>query len=186
MFIFSLPAWKCIQLICVLHFEVQKQKLHYYKLLIYSTIIHAKQIMRRICLSLWTFHKCFWHHVFEPIAVGRIPLMLLNLKCHYLNVFLRQDTVKYFTVTLTPNRRAANPPKRALFKEFNAPPPTHPTHLVCNDHLIANFLSFHMSLVVVMNCGAGNTLRGFEISMFYFFLKLFLYTYPKIYCHFGH
>ena len=30
-----------------------------------------------------------------------------------------------------------------------------------------------MSLVVVMNCGAGNALRGFEISMFYFFLKLY-------------
>ena len=48
-----------------------------------------------------------------------------------------------------------------------------PTHLVCNDHLLANFLSFHMSLVVVMNYGAGNTLHGFEISMFYFFLKLY-------------
>ena len=58
-------------------------------------------------------------------------------------------------------------PKSALFKEFNAPPP--PTHLVCHAHLIANFFSFHMSLVVVMNCGAGNVLRGFEISMFYFF-----------------
>ena len=44
-----------------------------------------------------------------------------------------------------------------------------PTHLVCNDHLIAKFLSCHMSLVVVMNCGAGNVLRGIEISMFYFF-----------------
>ena len=51
------------------------------------------------------------------------------------------------------------------------PPP--PTHSVCNDHLIANFLNFHMNLVVVMNCGAGNALRGFEISMFYFFLKLY-------------
>ena len=30
-----------------------------------------------------------------------------------------------------------------------------------------------MSLVVVVNCGAGNALRGFEISMFYFFLKLY-------------
>ena len=48
-----------------------------------------------------------------------------------------------------------------------------PTHLVCNDHLIPNFLSFHMSLVVVMNCGAGNELHGFEISMFYFFFKLY-------------
>ena len=58
------------------------------------------------------------------------------------------------------------PPKKksALFTEFNKPP----THLVCNDHLIANFLSFHMSLVVFMNC-AGNVLRGFEISVFYLF-----------------
>ena len=43
-----------------------------------------------------------------------------------------------------------------------------------------------MSLVVVMNCGAGKALRGFEISMFYFFLNFILYTYPKIYCHCGH
>ena len=28
---------------------------------------------------------------------------------------------------------------------------SHPTHLVCNARHIANFLSFHMSLVVVMN-----------------------------------
>ena len=34
---------------------------------------------------------------------------------------------------------------------------THtPTHLLCNIHLIANFLSFHMSLVVVMHFGTGN------------------------------
>ena len=52
-------------------------------------------------------------------------------------------------------------------------PPPPPTHLVCHVHLIANFISFHMSLVVVVNCGAGNALRGFEISMFYFFLKLY-------------
>ena len=43
-----------------------------------------------------------------------------------------------------------------------------------------------MSLVVVMNCGAENALRGFEISMFYFFKNFILYTYPKIYCHCGH
>ena len=48
-----------------------------------------------------------------------------------------------------------------------------PTHLVCNGHLIPNFLSFHMSLIVVMNCGAKHVLRGFEISIFYFFLKLY-------------
>ena len=47
------------------------------------------------------------------------------------------------------------------------------THLVCYAHLIANFLGFHMSLVVVVNCGAGNVLHGFEISVFYFFLKLY-------------
>ena len=41
-----------------------------------------------------------------------------------------------------------------------------PTHLVCHTYLIANFLSFHMSLVVVVNCGAGNALHGLEISMF--------------------
>ena len=63
-------------------------------------------------------------------------------------------------------------PKSALFKEFNHPP----THLVCNDHLMATFLSFHMSLVVVMNCGAGNALHGFEINMFYFFYKTLFYT----------
>ena len=32
-----------------------------------------------------------------------------------------------------------------------------------------------MILVVVMNCGAGNALRGFEISMFYFFSKFFYF-----------
>ena len=41
-----------------------------------------------------------------------------------------------------------------------------PTHLVCHAYLIANFLSFHMSLVVVVNYGAGNALHGLEISMF--------------------
>ena len=67
------------------------------------------------------------------------------------------------------NRRAANPPKVLYLRSLLHPP----THLVCNDHPVANFLSFHMSLVVVMNCGAGNALRGSEISMFYFFLKLY-------------
>ena len=44
---------------------------------------------------------------------------------------------------------------------------THtPTHLVCNIHLIANFLSFLKSLVVVMHFGAGNALHGIGISMF--------------------
>ena len=65
--------------------------------------------------------------------------------------------------------------QEAQILKFNAlpPPPPPPTHLVCHVHLIANFLSFHMSLVVVVNCGAGNALRGFEISMFYCFLKLY-------------
>ena len=74
-------------------------------------------------------------------------------------------------------RRAANPPK-VLYLRISMHPPTH---LVCNEHLIANFLSFHMSLVVVMNCGARNALRGFEISMFYFFLKLnFIHIFKDI------
>ena len=41
-----------------------------------------------------------------------------------------------------------------------------PTHLVCHAYLIANFLSFHMSLVVVVSCGAGKALHDLEISMF--------------------
>ena len=57
--------------------------------------------------------------------------------------------------------------QEAQILKFNAPPPPPPpSHSVCHVHLIANFLSFHMSLVVVVNCGAGNALRGFEISMF--------------------
>ena len=40
------------------------------------------------------------------------------------------------------------------------------THSVSNANLIANCLSFHISLVVVINCGAGNALGDFEISMF--------------------
>ena len=56
--------------------------------------------------------------------------------------------------------------QEAHILKFNAPPPPPPTHLVCHVHLIANFLSFHMSLVVVVNCGAGNALRGFEKSVF--------------------
>ena len=50
---------------------------------------------------------------------------------------------------------------------------THtPTHLVCNIHLIANFLSFHMSLVVVMHFGAGNALHGIE-KVCFGFIKLY-------------
>ena len=74
-----------------------------------------------------------------------------------------------------PFRRAANPQKVLYLRSLMHPP----THLVCNDHLMANFLSFHMSLVVVMNCGAENSLRGFEISMFYFFLKLYFINISK-------
>ena len=59
-------------------------------------------------------------------------------------------------------RRAANPPKVPYLRSLIHPP----THLVCNAHLIANFLSFHMNLVVVMNCGAGNVLHSFKISVF--------------------
>ena len=68
-------------------------------------------------------------------------------------------------------RRAANPQKVLYLRSLMHPPP--PTHLVCNNHRIANFLSFDMSLAVVLNCGAANALHGFEISMFYFFLKLY-------------
>ena len=37
-----------------------------------------------------------------------------------------------------------------------------------------------MSLVVVMNCGAENAIRGFEISMFYFFFKLYFIHISKV------
>ena len=67
--------------------------------------------------------------------------------------------------------------KTQVFKS-NSPP----THLVCNAHLIANFLSFHMTLVVVMDCDAGSALHGFEINMLYFFLKVYLIPISKIYC----
>ena len=40
--------------------------------------------------------------------------------------------------------------------------------------------SFHMILVVVMSCGAGNARHGFEISMFYFSKTLF-YTHIQRY-----
>ena len=47
-------------------------------------------------------------------------------------------------------------------------------------HLIANFLSFHMGLVIVMHFGAGNELHGIEISMFWFYWTLF-YTHIQRY-----
>ena len=53
---------------------------------------------------------------------------------------------------------------------------THtPTHLVCNIHLIANFLSFHMSLVVVMHFGEGNALHGIELVCFGFIKLYFIH-----------
>ena len=48
-------------------------------------------------------------------------------------------------------RAATSPPPPPPPTPHPTPTPTPPTHLVCNAHLIANFLSFHMSLVVVMN-----------------------------------
>ena len=88
--------------------------------------------------------------------------------------FICFDLIFYPCIILTPSfipiRRAANPPKVLYLRSLMHPPPTH---LFCNDHLIAKFLSFHMSLVVVIYCGAGNALRGFEISLFYFFLKFY-------------
>ena len=43
------------------------------------------------------------------------------------------------------------------------------THLVCNIHLLANFLRLHMSLDVVVQFGAGNALHGIEIRVFLFY-----------------
>ena len=86
------------------------------------------------------------------------------------NQVCRGGALNFQSGPLAARRRAANPPKVLYLRSLMHTPPTN---LVCNDHLIANFLSFHMSMVVVMNCGAGNALRGFEISIFYFFLKLY-------------
>ena len=47
-------------------------------------------------------------------------------------------------------RRAANPPKVLYLRSLIHPHP--PTHIVCKAHLTAKFLSFRISLVVVMNC----------------------------------
>ena len=59
-----------------------------------------------------------------------------------------------------------NKPKSEIWDKPDFRNPIHtPTHLVCHTYLIANFLSFHMSLVVV-NFGAGNALHGLEISTF--------------------
>ena len=51
--------------------------------------------------------------------------------------------------------------------------PCPPSHLVYNAHLIPNCLSFHMSLSVVMNCGAGSALHGFKWVCFFFFKLYF-------------
>ena len=70
--------------------------------------------------------------------------------------------------------------QEAHILKFNATPPPPPlTHSVCHVHLTENFLSFHVSLILVVNYGAGNALRGFKISMFYFLLKLYLIRISK-------
>ena len=68
-------------------------------------------------------------------------------------------------------RHPAPPPPKVLYLR-SLMHPLYTLSLSCPSYSKSNFLSFHMSLVVVMNCGAGNTPRGFEISMFYFLLKL--------------
>ena len=71
-------------------------------------------------------------------------------------------------------RRVAIPQKVSYLRSLIHPPPPPPPYtLSCNAHLLANFHSFHMSLVVVMNSGAENALHSFEISMFSIFLKLY-------------
>ena len=81
---------------------------------------------------------------------------------HVVGLFILRDVhPSVYPSHLFHYRRAARGPD---FEIWCTPPP--PTHLVCHVCLIANFLSFHMSLVVVVNCGAGNALRGFEIGMF--------------------
>ena len=82
-------------------------------------------------------------------------------------------------------RRAVPPPPKKKKMPYLKNVIHPPTHLVCNAHLIANFLSIHVILVVAVNCGAENTLHSFEISMFYFF-NFISYTYPNINCHCGH
>ena len=82
------------------------------------------------------------------------------MACH------RLDYMSSVITVLGSIRRAANPQKVPYLRSLIHPRP--PTHLVCNAHLIANFLSFHMSLVVVIDCGAGNAQHSIEVSMFYF------------------
>ena len=115
-------------------------------------------------------------------AQQNLCMMLSAAECTDIVIHLRANSITLEVICVVHNvrmhdwcrcmsiRRAANPQKVLYLRSLMH---SLPTHLVCNDHPIANFLSFHMSLVVVMNCGAGNALRGFEISMFYFFLKLY-------------
>ena len=109
----------------------------------------------------------FWyksHNSFQLVIFSNI---LMTLFSHVSSINgLVQEKHNSIANTL---RRAANPQKVLYLRSL-----MHPhTHLVCNAHLIANFLSFHMRLVVAMNCGAGNALRGFEISNVLIFLKLY-------------
>ena len=46
---------------------------------------------------------------------------------------------------------------------------SHPYTLSLQYPSYSKFLSFHMSLVVVMHFGAGNAGNGIEISMFWFY-----------------
>ena len=86
--------------------------------------------------------------------INRNRLQIRNLNSH---VYYQGIDINELCCGLLGERRETQ------ILKFNTPPPTH---LVCKAHLKANFLSFHISLVVVVNCGAGNALRGFEISMF--------------------
>ena len=76
----------------------------------------------------------------------------LLLDCRWL---LTKGLWKIGVLVLEYQLASGKTPKSALFKEILI---HSPTHLVCNAHPIPIFLSFHMSLVVVMNCGAGNYL----------------------------
>ena len=104
----------------------------------------------RVGTASWIFGKNI-NHISSPVRLVKIWERLLS------SMYIRH----VFT-SFSQNRRAANPPKVPYLRSLIHPP----THLVCNTHLIANFLSFHMSFVVVMNCGAGNVLYSFEIRMF--------------------
>ena len=127
----------------------------------HSLVLHS---FDKVIIDYWLRHKYItWHNSCDARTQKR-NIKLVRYRFHS-QPYSRPVEIKRISY-----RRAANLPKGFYFlKEFNAPP----THIVCIAHLIANFPSFHMNLVVVMNYGAGNVLRGFEISMFYFFLKLY-------------